>query len=94
MTDEEILEAAIEKAIESGWEYDIGVGGNADHCVPEYLSNKSVWLFNEFGDQDSIDTHRLIFSHDFAKAFWPLRTYKESVRPGAAGSPRRPAASC
>ena len=61
MTNEQILKKAIEKAEKNGWEKDF------DHYVDDNL-----WIYEEDGDGFTTGNHypSIIFSHDFAKAFW------------------------
>ena len=81
MTDKQILKEAIEKAIEGGWnenniqnctiwfwhqgEHKKGVNCLViDHSYAEPYSDKRK------GDTFHIQINDVIFSHDFAKAFW------------------------
>lgn len=59
MTNEEILRAAIEKAVMNGWEpINIELMRKYESVdLPEVLSK-------------TVDYRRFIFDHDFAKAFW------------------------
>jgi len=61
MTDEQILTKALQKAIDNGWEY----GRGWLHLYPK---------FDETGDYDARpdldDLEKIIFDHEFAKAFW------------------------
>lgn len=53
MTDTEIFKAAIDKAIENGYDLDV-MGVSIDFATIE------------------ADAYRVVFNHDFAKAFWGL----------------------
>ena len=61
-TQKEIIKKAIEKAIKHGWESGIGnIAGVTDHGanrITVYFERGNKVLFS------------IIFSHDFAKAFW------------------------
>lgn len=63
MTNEQILKKAIEKAVKNGWE-----------LVEDeewYVKTNGIYFTRsdqEFPDEYSIND--IIFSHDFAKAFW------------------------
>ena len=61
MTNEQILKKAIEKAVKGGWD---GDGWYEDWGRDEI----GKILFNY---KNSWDVEKLIFSHDFAKAFFP-----------------------
>lgn len=70
MTNEEILKLAIEKAVRNGW---LGGGEIGTLLVGEYdYDDRAVYI--EIQSSDRGTTYRsfydLIFSHDFAKAFW------------------------
>lgn len=65
MTDKEVLEKALERAIENGWDYVLGSleviprGNGMIQIVPDSMIPGS---YQEF-----------IFDHEFAKAFWNER---------------------
>lgn len=62
MTDKEILEKAIQKAIDGGWDVD----------PTEALNQLSQqWVF--YGDYKGYSG--MLFSHDFAKALWGDQQY-------------------
>lgn len=63
MSNQEILEKAIQKAIDGGFEMSkwLPDADNVDTFV--------YWLLN---DSNSEGYHCLIFNHDFAKALWPI----------------------
>ena len=65
MTNRQILQKAIEKAVENG--FSCGSSG----CKEEnyHYGNSSCAEFY-LEDYDAPDPYTLIFSHDFAKAFW------------------------
>lgn len=63
MTDAEILQKAIEKAKVNGWEY-------YDFLTYETKCGE-VFVRHLEGDLSTADcAYQVIFSHDFAKAFW------------------------
>lgn len=70
MTDQEILQKAIEKAIKNGWK------PNVDFEVIEkewrYLKSHKRWNLYLLGKDTfaSLTPSDIIFSHNFAKAFW------------------------
>lgn len=59
MTNEQILKKAIEKAVKNGWK---GIMGFNE---PQETFR---WMFEEEDGRVSVSS--VIFSHDFAKAFW------------------------
>lgn len=73
MTDREILERVINTAIINGFSHNshtkFEIGNNVDSVT--FYSGR-WWTMH-----DTIDTHRLIFSHDLAKAFWGNMTCYE-----------------
>ncbi len=64
MTNEEILKKAIDKARKSGW------------IIPRVYTITPEWILYQDGsnsktdDDDILDYEPIIFSHDFAKAYW------------------------
>lgn len=64
MTDTQILEAAIYKAIDGGWSFEIG-----DNEFVVWLDETHSPSVTQHGDM--LDHQRIIFDHDFAKALWP-----------------------
>jgi len=61
MTNEEILELAIRKAVRNGWVW------------LEFDKKQTLKIWNIAGCRSAIrrgDYYFVIFSHDFAKAFW------------------------
>ena len=67
MTNEEILKKAIEKAVENGWNTHLAIS-----VVLELAK-----------DDPFINPYSLIFSHDFAKAFWGEDDYEEVMSGGS-----------
>ena len=70
MTDQQVLEKAIQKAIDGGWDildrYEVSTFSvhNNGHLLP------AVW-FGEGGNHtQGLVTEQIIFNHDFAKALW------------------------
>lgn len=66
MTNQQILEKAIQKAMANGW----------DEVDREFIvatdQNGFPYLLNDSGDYPkTVNYHALIFNHDFAKALWP-----------------------
>ncbi len=58
MTNQEILEKAIQKAIDGGWNEYGNMSGNPN--AADYLLSY----------EEAPDTYTWLFSHDFAKALW------------------------
>lgn len=64
MKNEEILQKAIGKAESNGYRF-----GNPDLLKKvRYIEDEEVWLYKSGAYYASL--HQIIFSHDFAKAFW------------------------
>ena len=72
MTNEEIIKKAIEKAIKNGftrsWADNLGVKIKRLDS-PKVGEAFTVILFDEYKEQP-VNIYELIFSHEFAKAFW------------------------
>ena len=68
MTNEQILKKAIEKAVENGYR----------SCI--YIS-KGYWKYDAWYESmlEENKYFQIIFSHDFAKAFWGLDFTKEGT---------------
>lgn len=67
MTDKEMLEKAIQKAIDNGWD-------NSPIDSMEWSDNDRAWRYDAIGGESwhyQTDLNTIIFSHDFAKALWP-----------------------
>lgn len=64
MTNQEILEKAIQKAIDGGWD--------APYRLHEivYPTHRSNWEIRWLQEGQSWDYQRLIFNHEFARALW------------------------
>lgn len=63
MTDQEILEKAIQKAIDDGWQFDIPT-----HKWEVYKDRTgSISISHPDGE---LDFQRVVFNHDFAKSLW------------------------
>ncbi len=61
MNDEQILKKAIEKAVKNGWE----------HFELEVVNiNESELVVRGLNGGSRVSIEEIIFSHDFAKAFW------------------------
>lgn len=69
MTDQEILQKAIEKAVKNGWDYD---GARFD--TVKGLHHPNLYEFYEHQESSTMSRtlafQEVIFSHPFAKAFW------------------------
>jgi hypothetical protein len=64
MTDKEVLQKAIEMAIENGYDKEL-------KFVADFKENNPfVIVFRLDRETDPTDLNTVIFSHDFAKAFW------------------------
>lgn len=78
MTDQEILEKAIQKAIDGGWSYPFGANTYEIHkyveARPEVLAFGLREDWQDDDDPGHLEGHwsipELIFNHDFAKALW------------------------
>lgn len=75
MNNQEILEKAIQKAIDGGWEQDlVWIHGNTKDksgVVSKFLgSTELVGMHLHYNYDDFICIAELIFNHDFAKALW------------------------
>lgn len=71
MTDKEILEKVIEKAVQGGY-----VGFNVKSIKEIFIKNK--W---DFEDEKYSWYYGIIFSSSFAKVFWGERKYSEPQKP-------------
>ncbi len=78
MTNQQILERAIHKAIDGGWK---GVRSSYGTGTSFYYPREELleWQWNETGrifhdgeyeDYESVNVEAIIFDHDFAKALW------------------------
>ena len=69
MTDQEILEKAIQKAIDGGYEPN---GIQDFSAFKATIRNGQAWVrwFNDLGDEVIQEIEHVIFNHDFAKALW------------------------
>jgi hypothetical protein len=80
MSNQEILERAIQKAIEGGW----GAYNPSDRTWA--VEDIEHWFqFGKYASSQSKDHNYLLFlfSHDFAKALWgEKKILKEEVMPG------------
>jgi len=67
MTDKEVLQKAIEKAMDNGWM----IGVNKAQILIHDAYNNTIQKIRIMGSSSvEIDVQVIIFSHDFAKAFW------------------------
>lgn len=79
MTNKEILEKAISKAIDGGWQGVANFETGKLHFYPDANDLLNVWewendsrVFSDGAcdDYESINVEAIIFNHDFAKALW------------------------
>ena len=68
MTNEQILQKAIEKAVKNGWDEK-----NKTYWMAQTLVILDKWI--EFNDCFGV-----IYSHDFAKAFWGEKDYWKTTK--------------
>ena len=66
MTNEQILERAIDKAVKNGWK-------KPDDYIQNVVMDINYDLLKDYA------RHGVIFSHDFAKAFWGERLIESSI---------------
>jgi hypothetical protein len=69
LTDKEVLEKAIEIAIENGYKEPMNT---VDVSEDDYKFTILIWKVPWFTMGDFFKTEEVIFSHDFAKAFWGI----------------------
>ncbi|GAA3418300.1 hypothetical protein GCM10022140_22870 [Rhodococcus aetherivorans] len=81
MSDKEILEKAIDRAVEGGWKNEEMYSAD-DHGLGVRLFNPGL---GEYGGHE--DVRVLIFSHDFAKALFPLDGLKVTHSKGRMSTP-------
>lgn len=75
-TNEQILEKAIEKALKNGWNELEMWSDSIEVSVDKTKRNrKRIWITYEEGDGECINLFDLIFSHEFAKAFFGTDCY-------------------
>lgn len=87
MTNEQILQKAIEKAMENGWdvwklkteeEFDWEIDRTVPISTRVWTPFMQIyWKDFEQGNCYGANNLEIIFSHDFAKAFWKPRDYAE-----------------
>ena len=65
MTNNEILTQVLRKAINNGFQFHCEVLSVDIDCKSVVFFRRKTWTIH-----DVLDVHRVIFSHDFAKAFW------------------------
>lgn len=85
MTDQEILEKAIQKAIGSGWNFS---GNNTEAAIAvvykdDYFGNDPCFEIDWKGSfgKERRSIEEIIFNHDFAKALWGKDLYVEFPNP-------------
>ena len=71
MTNEQILKKAIEKAVKNGWKHKF-LKGKIGILIddPEWVSYAGVRIESKAGASNWQAVEQIIFSHDFARAFW------------------------
>ena len=77
MTNEQILKKAIEMAIKNG--YNLGQDFKKIYIDNGYLYHKTEHMtefISEFEDRLYASGEEIIFSHEFAKAFWGIKPYQ------------------
>jgi len=71
MTKEEVLKAAIKKAILNGWKFGNYNDSEETDVLPIYQDDfTDAFLIKNKYSNYHFTTREIIFSHDFAKAFW------------------------
>ena len=70
MNNQEILKKAIEKAEKNGYKF-----WNVDQKYIELEENLEIWRYKNNKNYYA-SVYQIIFSHDFAKAFWGDKPYK------------------
>jgi hypothetical protein len=68
LSDKQIIEKAIVKAFKPTTVHDIVISVN----------NKDI-VFNKFGHIVNLTAYEIIFSHDFAKAFWGEEIVRDTI---------------
>jgi hypothetical protein len=68
MTDTEIFKTAVEKAMHHGWRYGYGVDG--DYQTAGWTLYDILNEYSPTGDAWDNDYFKIIFSHEFAQAFF------------------------
>lgn len=68
MTNEEILKAAIEKAVNNGWKDE--TEAHLDHYWPKWDDDMKLHIAEKMLSSETNRWFILLFSHGFAKAFW------------------------
>ena len=66
MNNKDILQKAIEKAVENGY----APTDNGGEVAELKHTNGGCWFFDSNETGSHYDMNDIIFSHDFAKAFW------------------------
>ncbi len=80
MTDKEIIEKAIQKAIDGGWKGEpLANGwGLTDYRKPVVDSDGAIWQYDGDGDWNEVNAQSFIFNHDFAKALFGEELHHET----------------
>lgn len=71
MTNQQILEKAIQKAIDGGWTPLKGVNTNLLEFEISENKTRIIWRYNHVTSLEKWSVYGTIFNHDFAKALWP-----------------------
>lgn len=78
-TIKEVLEKAIQKAIEGGWE---PLSSGLPTSITQWRGTNSVEVAVIYGWDNEVlwvrELEGIIFNHDFAKALWGVETIKET----------------
>jgi len=72
MTNKQILEQAIQKAIDGGWTAWTWPN-SADLLKWRWEDDDRVFSDGEYDDYETINVEAVIFNHDFAKALWGVQ---------------------
>lgn len=70
MTNQQILEKAIQKAIDGGWFKTEGFNGYTVWCPVSALDTLVILEEKESHEKRQYNYQAIIFNHDFAKALW------------------------
>lgn len=70
MTHKEILEKAIQKAIDRGWHWPYAEEFLIDGSIEGEYPDLYYWNGWEYVDAEYVYAEQIIYKHDFAKALW------------------------
>lgn len=77
MSNNEILEKAIQKAIDGGWVWP----WDKDYLWFNFAGDDNdleLWNGGEYEDATTLHSYAVIFNHDFAKALWGEEPYEHA----------------